>query len=275
MVNMPKKSAVSPGQHRDWLRRVEEAGESPPQIAKTDGYDVRTVRKHIDLARQERELREARSMVLRRALEEHYRDLVALVGRIDSQVTSPTSFLIVEEGDRMWKALREHLPRSVLWKALRRWEHLQQERIQLQENAVARMQEEVKTSGQYKFATTTGTSGLNREGLAGLVTYRLRQVAEASGELPRPDTVRTEKADRGLVQLVCSARTCATVRRKNESKTKQFVHDLQVDINQWPETEGMKRTVSELRRLTETLREELATILLRRVVPGRCKYCPF
>jgi hypothetical protein len=45
-------------------------------------------------------------------------------------------------------------------------------------------------------------------------------------------------------------------------------------VNDWPELEGMRKSHKELASLTEALREELATIVLRRVLPGRCKYCP-
>ena len=36
----------------------------------------------------------------------------------------------------------------------------------------------------------------------------------------------------------------------------------------------LEKTVAETRRLVNKLREELAIIRLRRIVPGRCKYCP-
>ncbi len=75
MRRRTKKPAVRPEVRRQWLRRFEEYGESPPEISKADGYDVRTVRKQIEYAREERELREARAMVLRNDLERHYSDL--------------------------------------------------------------------------------------------------------------------------------------------------------------------------------------------------------
>ncbi len=275
MQKRTRKPAVKPDLYRQWLRRFEEDGESPPQIAKNDGYDVRTVRKHIELAWQEREMREARSMVLRQALERHYADLVALAGRINSQVVLPTAMSVVQKDDRMWQALREHLPRSALWKMLDRWEHLQHQRSQLQEDAIARMQREVESVAPIQFATTGNTVGLNPEGTAKLVTYRLGKVAKASGEPPEPDPILVEEANDELVRIVCAAYICATVPRKKESEFKAFIHGLQVDINSWPETESMRRVLLELTRVTEALLEELATILLRRVVPGRCKYCPF
>ena len=45
-------------------------------------------------------------------------------------------------------------------------------------------------------------------------------------------------------------------------------------VSEWPERQSMQKTLSELTGLTEEVREELATIVLRGVLPGRCKYCP-
>ena len=275
MVNPGKKPPVRPEQHWDWLRRSEVEGESPPNIAKRDGYDVRTVRKHIELARQERESREARSMVLRRAMEQHYADLIAVVGRVDSQVANAAGILIGGQDGRIWKALREHLPRSALWKLLGRWEQLRHQGSQLHHEVSLRMQQEIETSGKHKFAATAGTFGLHRDGLTKLVTYRLTQVAEAPGEPPEPDTIKVEDVDNDSVRIVCAAIQCATVPRKEENQAKAFLHHLQVDINSWPEADEMRRVHSDLSKVTGALQEELATILLRRVVPGRCKYCPF
>jgi predicted Zn-ribbon and HTH transcriptional regulator len=42
----------------------------------------------------------------------------------------------------------------------------------------------------------------------------------------------------------------------------------------WEQYQDLKRLYEELKRIKEDLREELAVIMLRRVVPGRCKYCP-
>ena len=75
MAKRIKKPLVMPEKRREWYKRSEEEGESAPQIAKADKYDVRTVRKQIEIEKQEREIREARSVVLRSALENHYRDL--------------------------------------------------------------------------------------------------------------------------------------------------------------------------------------------------------
>ena len=80
-----RRTPVRTEQRREWLRRIEEGAELPPQIAISAGVDVRTVRKHIAMAKQEREVSEAKVLILRNAMELHYRDLQGYLGKISSQ----------------------------------------------------------------------------------------------------------------------------------------------------------------------------------------------
>ena len=83
---MSKRPLVEPAKRREWFKRFEEDGESAAEIARSVGYDVRTVRKQIELMRQERESREARFTVLRQALEKHYADLISFAEKLDSGI---------------------------------------------------------------------------------------------------------------------------------------------------------------------------------------------
>ena len=54
MAKRIKMPAIKPETRVEWLKRSE-LGETPPQIAEADSVDVRTVRKHVELARMERD----------------------------------------------------------------------------------------------------------------------------------------------------------------------------------------------------------------------------
>src|SRR3990172_13244490 len=105
---MPKKPPVTPETYRGWLGRVER-GESARAIAEAEHYDLRTVRKNIERTRQEQEMKEARSAVLRQALERHYEDLIAFAGKLQQALGGQTVPLPARS-DRMWAALQKHLP---------------------------------------------------------------------------------------------------------------------------------------------------------------------
>lgn len=274
MASRRKKPAISVDQPREWLRRYLE-GESPPQIAKNDGYDPRTVRKHIELEQQRRESRDARSMVLRQALELHYIDLISVVKQVDSRVAVGAVAKGADRNDRMWRALREHLPRSPLWKLLDKWDRLLAQRTQAGDQAAVRFQDSELGNAPIGVSVAGDVVGMHKDGLVKLVVHRLMRTSLALGEPPDPEPVLSENADDGLVNLVCASVTCATVPKTDVSKVKKFLSDLQGNIAEWPEVNAMKRVLSDLTKVTPTLQEELATIILRRVVPGRCKYCPF
>jgi hypothetical protein len=52
------------------------------------------------------------------------------------------------------------------------------------------------------------------------------------------------------------------------------IGDLESRIKASEEYLSLEKTCVEISRLKAKLREELAIIRLRRIIPGRCKYCP-
>ncbi|MFQ5880655.1 MAG: hypothetical protein ACE5IZ_10855, partial [Dehalococcoidia bacterium] len=126
MAKGRRKPAVPAERRREWLQR-HERGETPPQIASKDGFDVRTVRSAIGKAREEREASEAKVLTLRQALEWHFKDLEAFARELDSHVASSSAIPLAARGDRLWGALREHVPKSPLWTGIDRQERLLQD----------------------------------------------------------------------------------------------------------------------------------------------------
>lgn len=127
---------IEPPTRRKWLER-QENGESVRSIASTEKCDVRTVQKHLQLAEEERNRREAMTAFVRTALERHQADLldvVRAIRRIMPVFPDPSRLgaeLETEIGDpislpsKLLEALRkEHIPKADLWKAIRKWEVL-------------------------------------------------------------------------------------------------------------------------------------------------------
>lgn len=268
MPRRTKKSEVRLEVRRQWLRRLEENGESPPEIARADGYDVRTVRKHVDLARQEREVREARSVVIRQALEKHYHDLVTLAANLDKDVAS--AFLPEDvKNVRLWRALRQHLPRSPLWKAFDKIERLGEEEKSTRKRAEDRQREECQRTSPVGFAQKAGGIGLHSAGLVGAIEYHLR--AEPGSGLQK---IHTSSVEGGLVQVIYGEWICALVPVEQVRGVKGFISNLMATVESWPEAEDLRRVLADRRRAIDLIRDELAVITLRRVLPGRCTYCP-
>lgn len=140
--------AIKPEKRVEWLKRSE-LGETAPQIAEADSVDVRTVRKHVELARMERDVKEARSAVLRDALEAHYRDLLDTVRDIQSRITAESP-VPLEKDVPLMSGLRQHMRRSPLWENLRKWNQTLQELAELEGTLPQRVQEEIEKDSRLK-----------------------------------------------------------------------------------------------------------------------------
>ena len=251
MKKPTRKPAVRQEMRRQWFQRYEEDGESALHIAQTDGYDVRTVRKQIELERQEREGKEAKTLVLRDALEKHYADLCAFAKKLESQLGSERNMLATLRQDRMWSALREHQRRSVLWKKFERWEQLRDD--------IARLDRELeKLLGghielQLKSVALSANPGFDERLFSALIPH-IKEAARGQRDLQSFDLEKIpESANPDIAELVRGVLKIATT---------------------WKPYNDLGRVSSELRRVHRILSDELAIIILRRVVPGRCRYCP-
>lgn len=273
MARRIKKPAVKPEMRRQWLHRHEEEGESIPQIAKADGYDVRTVRKQIEIERQERERREARSIVLRNALEQHYADLCAFAQKLDSCVASESSSMVLLREDRMWAALREHLPRSVLWKNLDKREHLQNEITRVEHELENSIEAQVKARSTQKFVASYNEVGFSKKTVdaistnAYLVARDKQALLESSDFEFKPDGENLTDVQLGPFYI-------GRFPNKQAPEIKKLVTDLLNEVTTWEEYDALRRLVVEFERVERVLHDELAITTLRRVVPGRCRYCP-
>jgi DNA-binding transcriptional MerR regulator len=270
MAKRIKRPLVKPMERREWLRRLEEQGLSLSELAKVVDYDVRTVKKQIEMAHQERESHEARFFVLRQALEKHYADLLSFVERLDSGIIHSSLSMGIKD-DRMWVALHEHLPRSPLWKLIDKMEHLNEKVRDIEKRAEQHLLIEVRTENSFKLVSQSGVQdpGLYDKGLLGAMNYQLHQ------NLPctvLDITISSISDDRTTLYYAGCA--CAVVPPGQVEKAKEFITNLIAQVCSWPEYEELGKTLSERTKMIDDLREELATIILKRVIPGHCKYCP-
>jgi hypothetical protein len=250
MVKRTRKPPIRPDIRRDWLKRNEEEGESPPRIAAKDGFDVRTVRKQIDLAKQEREIREARSIVLRDALEKHYEDLRRYADKLNSEIFGQTNYESSPDDDLIEAALRQHLPRSPIWGYLSRWKHLQQ-KVGQERQTLEQVIEELVKSNQ-RLAPLID-AGLNEivTGITAVMVAEAKQWSDGNTAHSLKDNLVIEPAGESLVNPRFG-----------------FSHMGVMEVGR------SEIKMAEIGRLAGKLRGELAVIRLRRIVPGRCRYCP-
>jgi len=273
MEKRTKKPPVKPEVRKEWFIRYEQEGESPPQIAKKDGFDVRTVRKVIGFERQERERREAKSMVLRQALERHYEDLCDVAKRIDDLVTHEEGQLSTMKNEPLWAALAEHLPRSPLWRLLVKWENLCQEVEQLGLWLKDHVRSEIEDRSAVEFS-----EDLKQVGLSNGVALMAAAIGKAIARGKRsPEElvkfVRTSVGE-GISDVESGGHHIGRLPDEKIESVQNLLSAIIVESTTWEEYSSLAKSLKELDRIKQYLKDEFNIIMLRRVVPGRCRYCP-
>jgi hypothetical protein len=220
------------------------------------------------MAHQEREVHEARFFVLRQAVEKHYADLLSFADKLNSGIIH-SSLPMGIQSERMWAALHEHLPRAPLWKRIDKMERLNDEIGEIEKKAEQRLLDKVKEESSFKLVSQWGVEGLYDQALLGAMSYHLR--ANPASKLL---DFKTSSLSDTLVTVNYSTWPCAVIPLEQVDKTKEYISNLMTQVCQWPEYEGLQKALSERVKITEEISEELQTIILKRVVPGHCKYCP-
>lgn len=276
MARETKKFRITPEQRLDWLRRYED-GESPPSIANKDQVDVRTVRKHIELAKQETEVKEARSMVLRNALERHYQDLCDYARTLATYPSGEAPGAQGPYSEHMRNALRQHISRSPIWGYLNQRDGLEQRIAQLTKEIDNRIGDLVRSDSRLSTGLTEGYSG-PIDGPIEALKFQARQWAKGYRGLDIEENLRTEPAGEGFVNFRYGAFGLGTVEQdhlRTVSKViREVLQDWESRLKELEELKKLEKCLLDLSRVEKNLNDEIAVITLRRVVPGRCHYCP-
>jgi hypothetical protein len=267
-----KKPTVKPEQRQDWLLRYE-AGESPPKIAEKDSFDVRTVRRHIEQAKQEKEVREARLIVLRSALENHYADFCRFAERIEVQIAREEKLPFSLREDRLWSALKQHLPRSPLWSYLNKWDELHEELVGLEEDIIRRFTEMLELDPRLREISPEGVKSVI-PGVTAALAHQMKSWAKGSKGLTLDNDFHVQPTGHALINVSYGSIFMNNVIERDVKVIKDIIRDLESKVTNLEEYRKLQKLFGELERLKRNVRDELAIITMRRVVPGRCKYCP-
>ena len=277
-----RKAPVKPEKRQEWLERYELKGESALQIARKDGYDVRTIRKQIEIVRQEEEAREARSIVLRTALEQHFEELRKFAAHMDDAIPGIDHSAIPDE--ELWRmALRQHLPRSPLWGYLAKLDVVQRAVLERDSKIIAMVKQAVKTDPRLLPMLKAGLDSIisniiaildsqssawfeKRKGLNLQANWHYETVGEkvinwSYGPFHFLDKPVLDKIHIKQASIYADS-------------VKSFIVDLETRLKESEECREQQKARVEIDILLRKIREELAIIRLRRTVPGRCKYCP-
>lgn len=258
----PVRRNIAGPLRRLWTLAVVESGETEQAIARREGVDLRTVRKHVARGRDELVFERARARVFERALEKHFEQLTALAAGLLGQLTVPVHPLVNTRplfdatstyGGQLLGALRLHVPRSPIWRRVAEWNQLVERLRETKERVKARTRPSV--------GEVVGTD------------YLLFEEAQAQIETSSP------LDRRGFVFETDGANAKYgafgwSLAKPNMPATVEEVDRLLVGVAAWPEVAEGRVLLVRLDQLRAPLSEELEAIVLRQVLPGTCPFCP-
>ncbi|MBI4188786.1 MAG: hypothetical protein HY529_06235 [Chloroflexi bacterium] len=273
MAKRTRKPPVKPEKRLEWLHRVDNEGETLVHISESDGFDIRTVRKQIEAARLERDVQRARTEVLRDTLVAHYHDLLETVQSIDKQISDYGVVSMGKEQPLMF-GLQQHMPRSPLWENLRKWNRTVTELNDLLQVIPNKIREVIETDGRLNRIASYGAGGVTSVAVEVLV-FQMKAWARDWQGLHMQDDIHVERTPEGKLRMRYGFASFGELEDEGSVEViKAVLTDLEPKLRLSPEYLELGKLYGRLRRLGIAIREVVTLIRLRRIVPGKCKYCP-
>jgi hypothetical protein len=246
-----------------------ENGRGVTEISKAAGRDIRVVKRHIEIALEERQIAQVKRDFLLGRLQEHQEDLLAEARRLrEAIVRYPPRPLEPEAPmeQKVHEALKEHARRLPLQRLLesyhlafaeykRHRDNVGNELVQKEVDLLSGLREEAVT---YPWAPRVIEVLEKREPLlmSSDRSYMENKVKDDTYEPSWGDFKLTRsRVPRAILSAVFEAH------RELLSHAEQYLP-------------GFEEHRQHLKSLADLIVEELDAFQLKRLVPGRCRYCP-
>jgi hypothetical protein len=262
-----EKTEINSQLRKAWLEKYE-SGQSIFKISVEYRRDPRTVKQHIERALREKEAKEARVIVMRDALQKHHAKLISYAEKLYGNVDSgePVTSALLE--DRMYSALKQHLPRSPLWKYLSRLNQLYEELDELKEQLRSRLQEEIDKD------TGIPAEDSVHQGLLEAFSFQVTEWAKGHNGINLREYFKAHSIGNGKSSVEYGAFNLGIIADSDVKRVRKIIRDWEKRLIGWPEYYEAESIFEQLNSLKIKTEEELAVIFEKGVVPGSCKYCP-
>jgi hypothetical protein len=258
------KPSISSYDRRRWLEQLN-AGTGVTEIARAAGRDIRVVKRHIEIAGEEVMKASVRKEFMLGRLQQHQDDLLDEVERIRTIVRLPVPRTLIpgEARNKIYEAFREHVKKTVLNGLLDNYAEIVEEDNVLRSTITNRMyQKELESEKNLPQVTEANrwASGIAEDMISGFIpdanAYSLKKQVDGMYEV--------QYKDRNLVRNAL---------QKGDAKAVEAAHKKLVEL-----AGEYKPEVVEYRQkrkdMAEKIIEELDILGVKRMVPGRCRYCP-
>ena len=272
MTKRTRKPPVPPELRREWYRRYTEYGESYRKIAIDDLYDQRTVKSHVEKMRHETDQNQARLLFVKDNLEKHHQDLCYRVEELLSDVTGEKSIILDNPEDLYLNGLRQHLYRSALWNKLKTWNETLGNLEKQNTRFRTMIEKDVKKTPLNKIQSDPPQGVI--EATVAVLVHQVQQWSRGNPGLNITGDWQVEERKEKKVVVTYGFSHFGSIKETDIRVVKSEITKLETNIRKRPQYTEFKDTVNKLMKLKQDLRLEFKGILIRRVIPGTCTYCP-
>jgi len=276
---MPKKYSLT--EKKNWLD-LYEGGRSETWIAEEVAHcDVRTVKKGIDEARQERRASVAEVELLKNAIRNHQDTLLNAMKQRLSNLKLPPVDLVpnsreentgaYEESGTIWELLREHLKRDPIWGHLEKWDKAYssyiESRIAFKEKTKSLLKE--KTGFDVLDNPKDPPFIHSHTAVHQLYQIGLRQVMEMPDNTDPQNEIKADEKS-GTVRFRNSVFSeCPG----DEQKCAEGIRGAFKELPKSLEALNLLPTYADLKESMIKARRALEELLLLEMIPGHCRVC--
>lgn len=282
---MPKK--ITPPQRKELLK-LHRKGNTYAQIMSELGIgDLRTLKKHLELAKEEEKQSQAEIKIIEDAQAKHLDEIRALIERWQKSIVMPlvifnvysaeTPVCLEIERNPLFEGVKEHLPKA-LWIDYEVWKQKLEEYLtidrkwpeEIKQQAKTTMMDleteedlpfEIKLKPEFSEPIIAAVKSILLGGMPEYVNYDAR--TEIGG-------ICSLYADGVNVLDIIGDFSGATL----EAYRKRY-HQILNDCLQSEEMNALKTLLNEIQDLQKKIHKQLGEILLRRdYILYRCKFCP-
>jgi hypothetical protein len=200
-----------------------------------------------------------------------------LAQEMESNIITGRPVSMDPQEDRRISALRQHLPRSPLWNNIPKWNRTIEEINELAKSMKDRIETELKQDEQ-----VLGIDSQIRDrfisGLIAALNSQVDQWVTGSPGLDLDIHIYIEP-DSESGHVICYGKNRISPLSKEQAEryepaVRDIIRRVESDGKETDEFGKIEKLNIQIDNLKRRIRDELAVIIMRRVVPGRCRYCP-
>jgi len=131
-----------------------------------------------------------------------------------------------------------------------------------------------KADGRLNGIVSQGADGVIPTAAVDVLVHQVKEWARGREGLTMDRDIHLEKTSEGRVRMRYGFSSFGEIEESQVEIIKAVLTDFESGLKDLSEYLEMEKLFNRLGRLKASILEIITVILLRRIVPGKCKYCP-